>query len=173
MLHQSPGYILFIICVNPRNLREKLTVLRFTAQSKCIKANSLVRVQIFLILHCVTLTRMGLIQIEGMEFYSFHGHYREEQIVGNKFLVDLIIETDMEEPSKSDNLKDAVNYQQAYNIIKKEMEMKSHLLENIAGRILDALYAEMQGIKKATVKVSKMNPPMGGKIHSVSVTLSR
>ena len=51
--------------------------------------------------------------------------------------------------------------------------MKSHLLENIAGRILDALYAEMQGIKKATVKVSKMNPPMGGKIHSVSVTLSR
>jgi dihydroneopterin aldolase len=116
---------------------------------------------------------MGLITIEGMEFYSFHGHYKEEQIVGNKFIVDLTIETDMEMPSKSDNLKDAVNYQQAYQLVKSEMEKKSHLLEHIAGRILDALYADMQGIRKATVKVSKMNPPMGGKINSVSVTQSR
>ncbi len=116
---------------------------------------------------------MGLIQIEGMEFYSFHGHYKEEQIVGNKFLVDLTIETDMEVPISTDNLKDAVNYQEAYQIVKQQMEMKSHLLEHIAGRILDALYEEMEGIKKATVRVSKMNPPMGGKIGSVSVVMTR
>ena len=116
---------------------------------------------------------MGLIQIEGMEFYSFHGHYREEQIVGNKFLVDLTIETDMEAPMSSDNLKDAVNYQEAYRIVKQQMEKKSHLLEHIAGRIVDALYSEMEGIKKVTVRVSKMNPPMGGKIGSVSVVMSR
>jgi dihydroneopterin aldolase len=53
------------------------------------------------------------------------------------------------------------------------MEKKSHLLEHIAGRILDAIYSEMSGIKKATVKVSKMNPPMGGKIGSVSVVMER
>ena len=116
---------------------------------------------------------MGLIQIEGMEFYSFHGHYKEEQIVGNRFLVDLTIETDMEKPMISDNLKDAVNYQRAYEIVKLQMELKSHLLEHIAGRILDALYAEMEGIIKITVKVSKLNPPMGGKINSVSVVMSR
>lgn len=116
---------------------------------------------------------MGLIQIENMEFYSFHGHFKEERIVGNKFLVDLTVETDMEVPSKSDNLKDAVNYQRLYEIIKQQMEMKSHLLEHIAGRILDSIYAEMGGIKKATVKVSKMNPPMGGKIGSVSIVLTR
>jgi dihydroneopterin aldolase len=116
---------------------------------------------------------MGLIKIENMEFYAFHGHYREEQIVGNRFIVDLTIETDMSVPSKSDNLKDAVNYQKAYLIIKAEMEKKSYLLENIAGRILDALYDEMSGIKKATIRVSKMNPPMGGKIGSVSVILDR
>ena len=38
---------------------------------------------------------MGLIQIENMEFYAFHGHFKEERIVGNKFIVDLTIETDM------------------------------------------------------------------------------
>jgi dihydroneopterin aldolase len=116
---------------------------------------------------------MGFIQIENMEFYAFHGHFKEEQIVGNKFIVDLTIETDMSIPSKSDNLKDAVNYQRAYQIVKSEMERKSHLLENIAGRILDALYSEMPGIIKARIKVSKMNPPMGGKIGSVSVVLEK
>ncbi len=116
---------------------------------------------------------MGLIEIENMEFYAFHGHFKEERIVGNKFLVDLRIETDMELPSQSDNLKDAVNYQRVYEIVKKQMGLKSHLLEHIAGRIIDSVYAEMSGIKKITVKVSKLNPPMGGKIGSVSVVLSR
>ena len=116
---------------------------------------------------------MGLIQIENMEFYSFHGHFREERIVGNKFLVDLTIETDMTIPAKSDNLKDAVNYQKVYDIVKSQMEMKSHLLEHIAGRILDSIYTDMEGIQKVTVKVSKMNPPMGGKIGSVSVVITR
>ena len=121
----------------------------------------------------VTCKKMGLIQIENMEFYAFHGHFREEQIVGNKFLVDLTIETDMSVASKSDNLKDAVNYQKAYQIVKAQMEKKSYLLENIAGRILDALYSEMTGIKKAKVKVSKMNPPVGGRIGSVSVVMGK
>ena len=116
---------------------------------------------------------MGLIQIENMEFYSFHGHFKEERIVGNKFLVNLTIETDMKIPSESDNLKDAVNYQRIYEIIKQQMDLKSHLLEHIAGRILDAIYAEMNGIVKVTVKVSKLNPPMGGKIGSVSVTMTK
>ena len=116
---------------------------------------------------------MGLIQIENMEFYSFHGHFKEEQIVGNKFIVDLTVETDMKAPAESDNLRDAVDYQRLYQIIKLQMGKKSHLLENIAGRIIDAIYTEMQGITRVTVKVHKMNPPMGGKIGSVSVVMSR
>jgi 7,8-dihydroneopterin aldolase/epimerase/oxygenase len=116
---------------------------------------------------------MGLIQIENMEFYSFHGHFKEERIVGNRFMVDLTLETDMKTPMESDNLKDAVNYQRVYEIVKLQMEMKSHLLEHIAGRIVDAIYSEMEGINRVTVKVSKMNPPLGGKIGSVSVVLSR
>jgi dihydroneopterin aldolase len=117
---------------------------------------------------------MGLISIENMEFYAFHGHYREEQIVGNKFLVDLQIEADMSVPAASDNLKDAINYQKAYRLLKEEMEKKSKLLENIAKRIIDVIYDNFTGIQKVTVKVSKMNPPMGGgRIEKVSVTLSR
>jgi dihydroneopterin aldolase len=117
--------------------------------------------------------KMGTIHIEAMEFYAFHGHYKEEQIVGNKFLVDLMLETDMTVPSKTDELHDAVNYQSAYKLVKREMEKKSKLLENIAGRILNAVTTELPGVTKATVTIRKMNPPMGGKMRSVSVTLSK
>ncbi|PLX24068.1 MAG: dihydroneopterin aldolase [Marinilabiliales bacterium] len=116
---------------------------------------------------------MGLIKIENMEFYAYHGCFEEEQIVGNRFLVDLSIETDMQVPAKSDDIQDALNYQKAYLLVKEEMHKKSHLLEHIAGRILDSLYDYFDTIKKAEVKVSKMNPPMGGKMERVSVTLSR
>jgi dihydroneopterin aldolase len=116
---------------------------------------------------------MGIIHLEEMEFYAFHGHFKEEQIVGNKFLVDLKIETDMETPSKTDELEDAVNYQIAYKIVKQEMKKKSKLLESIAKRIIDSVYDELHGITKITVTIRKMNPPMGGKMRCVSVTLSK
>ena len=116
---------------------------------------------------------MGLIQLEEMEFYAYHGHYKEEQIVGNRFLVDLSIEADMETAARTDDLRDALNYQSAYEIVKVEMQKKSHLLEHIATRILNSLFQNLKGVKKATVKVSKINPPLGGKTRAVSVTISR
>jgi len=116
---------------------------------------------------------MSVIQIEKMEFYAYHGHFREEQIVGNRFLVDIWIETDMSKPAVTDNLNDAINYQIAYKLVRKEMEKKSNLLEHIAKRILDTLFESLEGIEKARVKISKMNPPVGGKMDCVSVLLGR
>ncbi|MGB8357138.1 MAG: dihydroneopterin aldolase [Bacteroidales bacterium] len=116
---------------------------------------------------------MGLIRIEDMEFYAFHGHYREEQIVGNHFMVDVSIETDTDRAGKSDELRDTLNYQTAYLVVKREMEINSKLLEHIATRILDALYSELSGVRKVTVKVSKLNPVMGGRIGRVSVEISK
>jgi dihydroneopterin aldolase len=117
---------------------------------------------------------MGKIVIEEMEFYAFHGHYQEEQIVGNRFLVDLEMDTDLTGPAASDNLNDAVNYQKAYQIIKKEMKRtKSNLLENIGKRMLDALEGEMNGVKKMTIRIRKLNPPLGGPIKSVGIKMSR
>ena len=114
---------------------------------------------------------MGVIEIEGMEFYAYHGHFAEEQIVGNRFSVNLTLVTDCTKAAKSDDLTDALNYQTVYLIVKEEMQIKSHLLEHVAGRILDRLYDNFESIEKAKVKISKLNPPMEGQIEKVSVTL--
>ncbi|WP_372950764.1 dihydroneopterin aldolase [Mariniphaga sp.] len=116
---------------------------------------------------------MGIVEIEGMHFYAYHGHFEAERIVGNEFLVDVWLETDCLKAAASDNLEDALNYQAVYDLVKKEMQVKSHLLEHVAGRILDALLEEFTSIQKAKIKVSKLNPPMGGQIEKASVTLMR
>ncbi len=116
---------------------------------------------------------MGKILVEGMEFYAYHGCFKEEQIVGNHFKVDLEMEADCTIAAQTDNISDAVNYQKAYEIINKEMAIKSHLLENVCDRILNSLFFEFKSLEKATVKVSKMNPPMGGKILCTSVVMTK
>ncbi len=116
---------------------------------------------------------MGVIKIEGMRFYAFHGHFEAEQIVGNEFLIDIKINTDCTKAAETDNLENALNYQSVYEIIQQQMDIKSKLLENVAKRILDALYLEFSKIEKIKLKISKLNPPMGGEIEKVSVTLSR
>jgi len=116
---------------------------------------------------------MGVIEIEGMEFYAYHGHFAEEQVVGNRFIVDLTLSTDCAKAVKSDDLADALDYQGLYLIVKEEMQIKSHLLEHVAGRILDRLYDGYKSIQHVKVKISKLNPPMGGQIEKVSVILER
>ncbi len=108
-----------------------------------------------------------------MEFFAYHGCYKEEQVVGNQFVVNLKLETNSIRATETDKLTDALNYQQAYEIVKREMSINSHLLEHTCGRILKALFSEFNSLTEATVKVSKLNPPMGGKMDRVSVTLSQ
>jgi 7,8-dihydroneopterin aldolase/epimerase/oxygenase len=116
---------------------------------------------------------MGKIELEGMYFYAWHGHFDVERVVGNDFLVDVTIETDCSLAAVTDNLEDALNYQSVYEMVKKEMMVKSHLLEHVAKRILDALESEFPSIHKTVVKVSKLNPAMGGQIEKVSISMSR
>ncbi|MDR2040346.1 MAG: dihydroneopterin aldolase [Bacteroidales bacterium] len=112
---------------------------------------------------------MGKIVLSSMEFYAFHGCYREERIIGNRFIVDITIETDMTIPSESDNIDDALNYVQVYSMVKEEMDVTSHLLEHLCYRILNRIFIHFLQIQQIEVKVSKFNPPIGGQLESVSV----
>jgi dihydroneopterin aldolase len=113
------------------------------------------------------------IELENMKFYAYHGHYEVEQTVGNHFLVNLSVETDAYAATQSDRLKDALDYQRLYAVVKEEMEVPSHLLENVANRIAIRIEAEFVSVTKIRVKISKLNPPMGGEMQQVSVTLER
>ena len=116
---------------------------------------------------------MGKIYLKGMEFYAFHGCCPEEQIAGNDFIVDIVIDYDMEKASKSDNLCDALNYAEGYELVDNEMFKRSNLLENVCRRILDRLFGRFNNMNWAEVSVAKLNPPIGGKTQSVTVCMQK
>jgi 7,8-dihydroneopterin aldolase/epimerase/oxygenase len=114
---------------------------------------------------------MGKILLEDMEFFAYHGCFEEEQIIGNRFIVNLEFETDTSLAETSDHLHDTVNYQKVYNLVKEQMDQKSYLLEHIARRIAEAVNKEFPHLSNLRVKVSKLNPPMGGRMKCVSVEI--
>jgi 7,8-dihydroneopterin aldolase/epimerase/oxygenase len=118
---------------------------------------------------------MGLIEIEGMDFFAYHGCFKEERVIGTRFTVDAWLTTDTTQAEASDELKHTLNYQAAYALIRREMDQHSHLLENVARRIIDAIYREFSEVTHVKIKVSKLNPALahGGKIRQVSVTLEQ
>jgi len=111
---------------------------------------------------------MGKILLEGMEFFSYHGCFREEQIIGTKYLVDLSIEADTASAEKSDLLSETINYSDLYRIVKEQMQIKSSLLEHVAGRILDSVRQLEPSITYAKLKISKLNPPVNGQVRQIS-----
>ena len=115
----------------------------------------------------------GIIELEEMEFYAYHGCFKEEQVVGNRFTVNVWIGTDVLNPSQTDSIHDALNYVTVYEIVKDEINQKSHLLEHLTGRILDAIYHRFPEVDSVKVKVAKVNPPMGGQMKAVSITMER
>ena len=116
---------------------------------------------------------MGLIALEGMQFYAYHGRYHEEQVVGNQFLVDVYMEKDLSIAAKEDNLKRTINYEEIYDIAKVEMKKKSYLLENVAKRIMDIVDEKYGPLKSLKVRVSKLHPAVKGNVERVYVELEK
>ncbi len=114
---------------------------------------------------------MAKIILENMEFYAFHGCYAEERTIGATFLVTLEMEADLEVASHSDDLRHTINYETAYNVVKAEMAQPSNLIEHVAYRIKRAIGSTFAGLTSITVKVSKLAPPLGGKIDRATVIL--
>ncbi|MEC3963930.1 dihydroneopterin aldolase [Flagellimonas halotolerans] len=114
---------------------------------------------------------MGKIRLKNVRIHSNHGCLREEMLIGSDYRVDLEITADLSQPAASDQLTETVDYVHLNNIIKEEMTVRSNLLEHVAKRIIDRIFGEIKEVTEVEVEVSKINPPIGGDVESVSVKL--
>lgn len=112
------------------------------------------------------------VALEEMEFFGYHGVYREEQENGNHFLVDVFLDVNIRVPS-DDDLEEVVDYAAVYNTIREAMESRSNLLETLAARISKAIMEEFRQVAELTVRVSKLNPPLPGPCKRSYVELNR
>ena len=108
-----------------------------------------------------------------MEFRAPHGCYDLEKVVGNRYHIDLKMEVEIGDAAERDDLLKSVNYLSVYEQVAEEVQVPSDILENVAWRILERIHSAFPQIVTSTVKVSKLAPPLGGKVEKVSVTLSK
>lgn len=113
----------------------------------------------------------GKIYIDNMRFHARHGVMEQERLTGGDFLVSLSACYPLGRAVESDDVEDTLNYAQVYEIVKREMEKPSKLIEHVAGRIGKSLMASMPAITELTVKVTKVNPPMGADCDGAGVLL--
>lgn len=116
---------------------------------------------------------ISTISLEGMEFYAYHGCYETERVVGNRFEVNLWVDADVSVAAQNDSLQESINYLHLYNIVEREMMKTSHIVENVAHRIVTAIHSEIEGISHVKIQISKLAPPTGGKISKVCITYSK
>ncbi|WP_438977360.1 dihydroneopterin aldolase [Polaribacter sp.] len=116
---------------------------------------------------------MGIIQVNNIKLYAYHGCLEEEAKIGSWYRVAVEIKADLKKSAKTDNLKDTVDYVHLNLIVKEEMAIRSKLLEEVAQRILDRFFKEIPLINKAKIEVSKINPPIGGNVEEVVIILTK
>ena len=111
------------------------------------------------------------ISLTNMHFFAYHGYFPEERKNGNRFLVNLTVELPACAACQTDALEDTLNYQQLYDIVKREMEIPSNLLEHVAARIRAAIGRQFPQITHVSVSVAKRQPPLGGQVEWAGVEL--
>ncbi|MBB6276266.1 dihydroneopterin aldolase [Porphyromonas circumdentaria] len=113
------------------------------------------------------------IELTGMKFYAYHGVLSQEQKVGNWFSVDLALSVDFTSATYSDRLEDTINYAHVHELVEKEMNTPSQLIEHVAGRILQSLEKSYPTIQAIRIKVTKIAPPFKGQLDGVSVVIEK
>ena len=116
---------------------------------------------------------MGTIKVRNIRVYAYHGCLVEEGKIGSDYRVDLSVKANLSKSAKTDNLVDTVDYVHLNRIVKQEMAIRSQLLEEVAKRMLDRILVEIPLVDKASICVSKLNPPIGGNVAMVTIEMSK
>lgn len=114
---------------------------------------------------------MFTINLNNLKFFSFHGLYEEEKILGNEYEVNVSLSFETEE--KITTLEQTINYASVYGLIKKRMAIPAALLETLAQDLAQQIHNLDLRITTITISIEKKNPPIPNIQGSVGVTYTK
>src|SRR5690625_2590831 len=117
---------------------------------------------------------MDIIMLNQMQFYGFHGLFREENKLGQRFNVDAVLFLDLQKAGQTDDMRDTVDYGYVFKVIQAIVEGEAkYLVESVAQNIAETLLETFVVVQACTIKVTKPNPPIAGHHESVAVEIYR
>jgi len=114
---------------------------------------------------------MGLITVKGIRIFAYHGHLKEEAVLGGHFIVNVWVEADTTLVEQSDNLNDTVDYVGILEIVKGKMKIRANMIEVPARRIVDAILS-FKKVKKVKVEIEKNSTPIDANFNKISATIT-
>jgi len=115
-----------------------------------------------------------MIFIHGIVIHARHGVLEHEAAVGQRFVIDLELSTDLSEPSRTDKLKDTISYSDVVATATKAFAGRNYyLLERAAGAVADAVMAAFPSVSALKVTVHKPHAPIAAIFGDVGVVLTR
>ena len=115
-----------------------------------------------------------LISIKGIKGFGFHGVFDFEKRDGQNFSVDIEVEIDLTKASKSDQLKDTVDYGIFTSIALSHITgVPVNLIEHLAGNIAEQIKATSPPIIWVSVTVHKPQAPVSEEVSDIAVTIRR
>lgn len=93
--------------------------------------------------------------------------------MGGTYEVDLDVHLDMGPSRRSDHLADTVDYSLLQRCLREELLQRSALIEHVAGRMVQRLFAEEPRILWLRLELRKINPPIDGDVDYVAIVLER
>ena len=115
---------------------------------------------------------MGVITVEGIRVFAYHGHLPEEAILGGHFIVNVWVEVDTSQVEETDDLNHTLDYVKVIEIVKNQMAIRADMIEVPAKRIVDAILP-LHKVQKVKVEVEKVSPPIDASFNKISVTIEK
>lgn len=112
-----------------------------------------------------------VIRLRDIHCHAFHGVLEEEKKKGNTFRVSVAITINSTIGVESDCIQDTLDYRLVCDIVQAEMQIPSDLIEHVAWRIQQALYASIPSAQNIGVTVAKQSPLMSLPVAWVEVEL--
>lgn len=111
------------------------------------------------------------VEVNGIKLYAFHGCLNEEGAIGGHYIVDVSVTTNFTEAMQEDDLNKTIDYVIVNRIVKREMAIRSKLIEHVGYRIVQAIKKEIQRVDAIRVKVTKIAPPINGDVDNVAIVI--
>jgi dihydroneopterin aldolase len=118
------------------------------------------------------MSETGSILIETLDIYAYHGFFAEEERLGQRFTLDLVLATDIRASAISDSLGDTVDYGKVVAVVTKAFTARRYnLLEAAARAVALAVLDAFPPVTRIEITLRKPAPPIHATLASVGIRL--
>ena len=112
--------------------------------------------------------------VNGLVLHAYHGVMPHEAKVGQPFVLDLVLDIDLGEASRTDKLKHTVSYDLLVKTVSEAFCTRRYrLVEAAAGAVADAVLDRYQPIRSIRITIRKPHAPIAATFDDVGVIVTR